>query len=228
MVKRNRKATIVLLIVFGISCLIFPLIFSINFYSHNISKDITDWGAFGDYISGTLNTIISLLSLIVLSYISYLISEQSNLENKNTNILLRRMDSYEKLTSYLPELNKFFPEMRRSMDLMKNKLKTPGIDYHTMNTEMVNFIKKLGFFKDFYYFLFSFYPRFSHLYKYDFNCDEYIRLLDNAKLIDDYYDNLKDAFEFNNAEAKDIDFKVFNDFFEDLTNVMKKLKSELN
>jgi len=64
------------------------LAYIINFYRQDVSKSSADWGAFGDYLGGVLNPVIALASLIVLGYISILIS---------------RNDSDEKLEFYKKE-----------------------------------------------------------------------------------------------------------------------------
>lgn len=62
--------------------MMFPISFFLyNFYDSEISDDIGNWGAFGDYFGGLLNCTFSLLSVIVTIYIAL---KLSNIE-KNRN-----------------------------------------------------------------------------------------------------------------------------------------------
>jgi len=58
--------------------------FIIRFYSHTISDKQEHWGQFGDYFGGILNPIISLISLIVLTYISISVSKIEDQRNEFT------------------------------------------------------------------------------------------------------------------------------------------------
>ena len=64
---------------------ILPAIFFIaNFWGFNISKNASDWGTFGDYFGGILNSFFSFLTLVATIYIAYIISnieENRNREN---------------------------------------------------------------------------------------------------------------------------------------------------
>lgn len=62
----NRSLLFVLILVF---CLI--LAYIINFHSHTISSDPSDWGALGDYLGGITNPIISTIALIYLAKAYY-------------------------------------------------------------------------------------------------------------------------------------------------------------
>lgn len=62
----NRSLLFVLILV---SCLI--LAYIINFHSHTISSDPSDWGALGDYLGGITNPLISTIALIYLAKAYY-------------------------------------------------------------------------------------------------------------------------------------------------------------
>lgn len=81
--------------------LVTPVIvaFIMNFWEFPISDEIADWGAFGDYFGGTLNTLISILTLfftIIIAYQLYIIEDRRNEKNL----------SFEK--------QKFFRELRET------------------------------------------------------------------------------------------------------------------
>lgn len=55
-----------------------------NFRGHSISDDPAQWGQVGDYFGGILNPIISLISLIVLTYLSISVSRIEDQRNEFT------------------------------------------------------------------------------------------------------------------------------------------------
>lgn len=100
-------------VIFGILILsLIPVIvFLITFNNTDVSDDITNWGAFGDYMGGTLNCFFSLLSLFVTIYIAFKISnieENRNRENLKfeKEKLLRefRESEYKKINSELQKV----------------------------------------------------------------------------------------------------------------------------
>ncbi|WP_213195868.1 hypothetical protein [Cloacibacterium caeni] len=63
----------------------FLLLFYTNFKNQKISDNISDWGAFGDYIGGVINTLISFLTLITTIFIAFYISKID--DNRNNKII---------------------------------------------------------------------------------------------------------------------------------------------
>lgn len=70
-------------------------LFIYNFGNYNLSSKIEHWGAFGDFIGGTLNIVISLVSLVVLGYITFLVSKESSEENRKQQLLIKRLEIYD-------------------------------------------------------------------------------------------------------------------------------------
>jgi uncharacterized membrane protein len=58
--------------------------FVCNFWRHGMSNDPAQWGHVGDYFGGVLNPFISLISLIVLTYISIAVSKIEDQRNEFT------------------------------------------------------------------------------------------------------------------------------------------------
>lgn len=88
---------------FAILLIMIPYI--INFYNNGISTDPEIWGQFGDYIGGLLNPVLSLINLIVLTYLSIRLVKNEDDRNKWTLQELTRpygdfvfFNSLEKLT----------------------------------------------------------------------------------------------------------------------------------
>lgn len=56
-------------------------------FSGPMSSDPDDWGAFGDYISGTLNTVIALLNAIAFVWLTYVIHQHQIRQEKRQRLL---------------------------------------------------------------------------------------------------------------------------------------------
>ncbi|MDR6459060.1 putative membrane protein [Chryseobacterium vietnamense] len=58
-----------------------------NFYNRNLSDNPEEWGQFGDYIGGTINTTISILNLFLLTYLTIKIAklEEGRINNTSKN-----------------------------------------------------------------------------------------------------------------------------------------------
>jgi uncharacterized membrane protein len=81
----NIKRLLIISWVVAILVIVAALLpFIIRFYSHTISDKQEHWGQFGDYFGGILNPIISLISLIVLTYISISVSKIEDQRNEFT------------------------------------------------------------------------------------------------------------------------------------------------
>ncbi len=82
-----------------------PMVYFWQFHDFNFAQDPGGWGVLGDYIGGTLNPIISLLSLVVLAYLTYMVAQQGNIESKRLFIFEKQLAAYEDLTKYFKETN---------------------------------------------------------------------------------------------------------------------------
>lgn len=120
-----KKTTLITLIIVSTILLTIPVVIIIrNFNTQEISTDISKWGAFGDYIGGILNTTISLLSLIILGYLTHIVSKQSNEKNKKLNLLMRKLDAYEQVSEYLYSMQIKIPKISHQFKIVKSNLST--------------------------------------------------------------------------------------------------------
>ena len=173
--------------------LIFTPIISylIYFGKNDVTNDPILWGVFGDYLGGILNPVFSLASLIVLGYLTYLISEQSNKRNQDLFILEKRMEAYDDLTKHFKEINLVHKKVSQSIIFMNvfEKLDSEKRTEHLFTT-----LKELAAitstFTDFYHTLFSFNARYGYLFEYDFSCLEFTALVKETKVISDSYDSI--------------------------------------
>jgi len=187
-----NKRTLLILFFAAILVILLPIvIFTIRFNSHRISNDISDWSDFGTYFSGMLQPLIGILSLIVLGYITFLVSKLTSKENYRLNILQRRLDAYDKLSEYLSRINSF----RRPYVIVIRKLRTAtGDKIHLPLNEVQNEIAEIleiaKVFSDYKSFLHQFRIRYGHLFKQRFDNDSNNQLIQTAIELSEYYFDL--------------------------------------
>lgn len=98
-VKNNWKWLLIVSIIFILTPSFFYII---NFYSNPLSKNISDWGSFGEYINGTITPIISLISLFVVIIIAFLANKiQIEISDKSKEIIESQSDRDLKLQKKL-------------------------------------------------------------------------------------------------------------------------------
>nr|WP_315142089.1 hypothetical protein [uncultured Flavobacterium sp.] len=225
--KLIKNTTIFFLLLVFIAICIIPIAsFYLKFRDQEISSNISDWSSFGSYASGTLGIIISFFSLFILTYLTYLVSVQSSAENKKTNILLRKFDAYDKMTSYMTGINQFFPEMRKLTTLLFKKLKEQkGFDSIKEEVSLIN--HNARFFSEFYYTLFTFNVRFGHLFDYDFNSTDYKSLIVKAEKVNRYFQDVSEKLNMQEVGMPEIDNEVFKQLFDELAKILNELREEL-
>ena len=155
-----------------------------HFGNKTISNDLSDWASFGDYIGGTINTILSLSSLIILGLLTNTVSKQSNEENKKINLLVRKLDCYDKLTSFLPEITSISGEIVRSTAIIINT----NIPNDVRLENLQSFRNVTLVFRDFYHYILTFERRYGHLFEYNLNSPDFNKLLINANKLNVFCD----------------------------------------
>jgi hypothetical protein len=236
--KINKKMLPLLWIsIFGFILISISVLYFILKFKHQyISEDIKDWSAFGDYFGGILNPIISLLSLIVLGYITYLISRNDNEENKNLYLLQKRIDAYDELLKYLPKINNVVDILSQNLVISLaarikiNKKKSltksnfnkndDSIDIQSDQNKYADAIEEirveLKFFIELYNYLMTFQIRYEYLFKFNFESKLFKELVENAKLVKEGYHRLYIGL-YNSGEF------TLNDDFKNSNNRMKEL-----
>jgi len=202
-------------------------LFILQFYEYEVSSKVSDWASLGDFLGGTTNTLISFISLIVLSYLTYVVSKQSNEENKKTNLLLRKFDAYDNLLCYLPIINSLSNSMPRDMKLVSKKIKEANTIGETIQIDKREVISSAKKFIEFNHFLFNFYARYGHIFKYDFTSKNYNDLIDNSNRITDFFNSIIDSYQLNFDEVTNKEIPDFAVFFNNLAEFVNSLKNEL-
>ena len=224
----KKKKFLIIFVIICITILIIPIIFFIsNFYNQQISNNISDWGTFGDFFGGTLNTLISLVSLIVLSYLTYLIGKQSNEENKKNNLLIRKLDAYDKLANYVPLISVNYSKLEIFTDIFLKHKEVSYLDKDRENLISDNLSESLTIYIELFYFLDSFEKMYGHLFEYDFSKISHKVLLIDGEQIKDFFFELNRAFNLNEKCKIEFNIKTYNSFIDGLSLFLNELKKEL-
>ena len=203
------------------------ILFIFQFGSYKVSDDVKDWSNAATYFGGFLGILISFFSLIILGYITYLINKQSNLENKKTNLLMRKLDAYNELTGYLPKLLYFLPAASRKIASSNHHLeKSNDIDNTKYQEEVKELIKHLEFFLHFHLYLVCFQPRYQHLFDYNFKNKDYKELEKLSNELEKYFKELIGKYElaefdFSGLEGMDRYILLLNKFIQELQKEVK-------
>lgn len=207
------------LIIITLLLFLIPIIvFYYYFHDHTVSEDISKWGAFGDYFGGILNTFLNIVSLIVLSYLTYLIGLQSNEENRKTNILIRKFDAYEIISSKMTSLLSALALANTNLIVITHK-KNNGLPYD--NEAVNNIIEQSRLFHEFYALIATYGERYGHLFTYNFKSNFYQDLIKKAdetsKLFETMIVSIYTLQDLNNDQSDVSDFlKDFQSFIDDL------------
>lgn len=222
------KKILRLITVFTISIIsLVIIIFVINFYNHPISKSMSDWGATGDFFGGLLNTFISLISLIVLGYITFLISKNSTAENKKLYYLQRKIEAYDDLARLLPVFQESGRNIPRIMNLLTYELKEISGDNHLILKERLSDLRiEINKIHNYHLFLFNFHVRFSHLFEFNFETAKHKKLLNSSKYLCNLLDQTHDSFIGDHEIPKNIN-SSFNEHLDLLVDFINSIRDEL-
>lgn len=220
----------VLTIIAVLIVLMTVLTFLLNFRTQIISDNISDWGSLGSYIGGILSPVISFISLIVLAYITYLVSRNNSEENRNLNLLKRRLDAFEELIKYYNKVNTKGWATAIIVNSILTELKKT--DVLTITTTVKNLSEKLNneivFFFEYYYFLNSFDKRYSHIFEYDFSNDDYNKVVLTANLVSEDLNTFCSDINSQNFSAVHTDVEsLFKTHTTHLNNLIEELRLEL-
>jgi hypothetical protein len=218
--KINKKTLNFTIIIFGICIIIPAIIYTINFWNSSLSEKPEIWGAFGDYFGGILNPIIALFGTVILGYLTYEVSKQSSDENRNLFIFQQKIVAYQKIAGMTSELDAAENKMKIHNGLM---VKLGSVGNKEIATEQ--YIKAietlLMSLSNFKIITANFSTNYGHLFKYDFESDEYKNLTKRAS---EYFNSMDLLKEFKN---EDIDFKS-EELYKQFRNFLVELKKEIN
>ena len=81
---KSKTLILIITILFFVLSILTAIFYIFNFKENGISKNPENWAQFGDYFGGILNPLISILNLIILSYLSIKLVRNEDDRNKWT------------------------------------------------------------------------------------------------------------------------------------------------
>lgn len=219
--KLNKKRWFILAFIVGIIIVIPPVFFTIKFFSVSISNDVSDWGAFGDFIGGILNPIIALTGTIILGMLTYQISKQSADENKNLFLYEQRILAYQRVSFLLNDVHAA-SNCSQSTKWLVERLKEIGDDERVKAERIQNYQSLLVILSKINIELEYFPFNYGHLFKYDFTSKKYTSL---KNLSHKFFDSFEDS-KFD-AKTLSFDFQTGVGLMTELEEFVLNLKSEI-
>lgn len=226
---KRRTLFITIGVVMVVSLIIPILCFWLKFRFFNFSSNISDWGNFGSYIGGVITPIISIYSMIILGYITYLLSENSNEENRKLHILQKKLDAYEEFTKFFPRFNQAPLKLKYILEGVARDINEIGTDKELLKKESERIFLQVEFFVEFYYFLFNFNLRYGHLFKYNFESNDFKQALSLSRQIKDDYLSIYECFislDLSALMIKEKDSKI-EEMLDYLVNFINAVREEL-
>jgi hypothetical protein len=179
MIKSNWLK--ILIIISGILILIPITLYILFFFYNDISNNPNDWGLFGDYFGGVLNPLIALFTLIILGYLTYLVSKTNTEETKNLFFLQQRIKAYQEISVLANNIDISIDLVTLRNDLMCRagefniKEEIAKQYFKAMeSTEKISQLK-IG--------IQSFEKNYGHLFKYNFSSSDFIELKESLRLL---------------------------------------------
>jgi hypothetical protein len=199
-----------------------------NHYFQNIENakisTLENWSKVSDFFGGIINTIISFFSLIILTVITLVVSNQSNSENKKINLLLKRIDSYDKLANYFPKLILSSQEFKISSEIIKHKVenKIPNIE-----KEVDTFSEHSKIITEIFSFIVTFGLSYGHLYKYNFNSKDYNDLISISEKVNRNFNIARQELTFKTFNFQDVNLEHMNELVYLFQKILNQLRTEL-
>lgn len=225
-----RRQLLFLILITSISLILIPIaFFTIKFQDYNLSNNISDWGAFGSFVGGTVSTVVSILNLGILIYITLLVSKITSKENKKLYLYQRRIEAFESLMKFHPSINIIFYRLNHIISELDRKIREEKYDELSIDSELMKeFYSIIKGFAEFHYFLFSFNIRYSHIFNYKFETIEYKGMVEKSGNINEYLNTHYTNFLSREPIDVQLDFtETFKELFSNMSDFIGKLKMEL-
>ena len=212
-----------ILTVLGIAFAIFK--FFEFFGNTSYSYDIAQWGQFGDFFGGILNPFISLISLIILGYLTYIVNRESGNNNIALFKLEKKMEAFDQLMNYHQYLSKtervLVPDIKKHLDIYNRDV------WAKIDPELLKRIKDFYYyFIDVNYYIQSFNLRYSHLFKYNFKSTDFSYLRDKFSYLNKYFLLMLDLNQFKNEIPPDF-WEKYTSTISEYSNFLRDLREEL-
>lgn len=203
--------------------LVLAIIFIINFSGQHYSTNIADWGTFGDFLGGVLNPFISLISLMLIAFLTIYITGR---EGQRQFYLSKKVEAYGELMSYYSKLNFLKFSLFSKIVIIKKQEHDKKIhEYIRENKDML--IRDINTFDDFDTYLRVFDIKYSHIFDYDFKNHEYEKLKDECFGVNSVLETIKGHIE-GGSTGFFIDLEFYEGFYLGLQVFVDRLKEEVD
>lgn len=233
--NKNRDNVLFSLLLTGSITIICVTFLALFFYNHfenqELSTNIEQWGQFGDFFGGILNPFISLVSLGILGYLTYIVNKESSSEDRKNKDLDKRREGYDALASYAPGLNKSTMFLLTKINKLKedyNRVENMGWDRFYNDLFILDTYKiysEFEYYHDFYCFLVGFKIRYGLYFKYDFSSTDFKTLIEKAKYLNDIFLYFEKTLR-NKQEIPKVG-DLYIDIVRYYVNVTKALEQEI-
>lgn len=123
-ITANGRVIIAVFMAISIALLAYVL----NFYGHKVSKDPTDWGNFGGFLGGTINSIISLATLLFVA--KTYITQKDELAEARISVKLADELRQKSTEAQILLTQNYIEQTKNSNKLVKIQLLATKINYN--------------------------------------------------------------------------------------------------
>ena len=103
-----------------------------NFHASPISKNPADWGTFGDFLGGSINSVMAVVNIFVLLYLTFRIAAVEGERNDQAIALQEKLALNQIRLDAYRDVNAFFLKLNQKMMYDKN---FGNHEYHTYKVE---------------------------------------------------------------------------------------------
>ncbi|MDH4472269.1 MAG: hypothetical protein QE487_06655 [Fluviicola sp.] len=207
-----------------------PAFIYLSYFGINhVSENPSDWGTFGDFIGGTVNTLIGIISLLVLAWLSYTVAKNSNEEARNHQFLVRQMDAYDRLTNYAINSPIIFRKINAHAGYILN-LQEKDCQTHEHWAEYNRNVSiELNPLFEMCYYVTSFETMSGHLFSYDFTSQKFKDLQTTTATLNKYLEEIEKIYTAKLTDIKiEADQPEIINFSLQFDEFMKSLKKEIS
>lgn len=249
--KKKAKIVVLVITILVIAGATIVIQIYVNQFGSKYSNDLNHWSAFGNYVGGVVNTIVSVASLLMIGFITIMLGK-----DKDDYRFERRNDAYDHLMNYIPRINltpvlagQIIRDSNRSLSLLNEELNelqenlNPKYvhDFKSITNRknqilhefVKNYNEQIVFFREYELFLMNYYARYSHIFKKNAfkgnHKSEYNNLVESAKEVVDCLELARDVvIKKTNKTIDDIPLKETTDnHYNLLAKFINNLREEL-
>ena len=213
-------------VIIGLFTILLPSLFYIyNFKNYEISKNSIDWGTFGDYLAGTVGTLIAFFNLLLLIYVASIIQKKEAKQQEELYLFQKKNEGYEELSKNTIIVNQVLFRTHISSNEIVNYNKS-NLD-EQIEKSIIQIKNDLFEFNKYHTLLLSFQYRYGHYFqKPELFGDQYDNLVKSSeslqKLLETFYFELS-----SKGTSFDTDWNQIKLHYDDLSKFVLMINNEL-